>query len=91
MRKDHRIQANLFPIQLHWLVTNNALIAHALDAAPASRLRQADLLANRCRIDAGLTLQDLKNFAVYLINCQFAHDLVVFNIYGSFIMQYSRP
>ncbi len=89
MSEHHRVEADLFAIQFYGLILDNALIAQPLDASPASRLRQADLLTNRRRIDARHLLQNLKNSTIYLINGYLLHTESVLFVDDALIMHES--
>ncbi len=64
MGEDHSGQPYFFAIQNHGMILEYALLAKALDAAPAGRLGQPDALADAGRVDAGFALQEIEDFAI---------------------------
>ena len=74
MGKDHCIEPDFFPVELHRLVLDNAFISQSLYPSPAGRLRQPDRFADRRRIDSGRLLQDFEDSTVYLINRYILHN-----------------
>ena len=75
MREDHRRQTDLFAVEHDWLIFDDALFAHSLDATPAGRLGQADALPDRRSVDSRLGLQQAEDFAIDVINGNGLHNL----------------
>ena len=67
VRKHHRIESDLLSIKLYRLIHDDAVVAQTLYAAPASGLRQTDLLADGGGTDAGRVLKDFEDSTIYLI------------------------
>ena len=77
MREDHRRKADLFSVEYHGLVLDDALLAQPLDSTPAGGLRQANALTNGRCIDARLGLQQGEDLAVDLIKRNRLHNLCI--------------
>ena len=83
VREDHRRQTDLFTIKYDGLVLDDAVFSQALNAPPASGLRQADAFPDSRRVDVRLRLQKPEDLAINVVERGRLHDLCAyFSIYA---------